>query len=73
MLAAEVNPSLVLEGKIPRLIDEWQLAPQLWDAIRHEVDMRNSFGQFIMTGSTTPVESMAKRHTGTGRISKLLI
>ncbi len=73
LLAAEVNPSLVLEGKIPRLIDEWQLAPQLWDAIRHEVDMRNSFGQFIMTGSTTPVESMAKRHTGTGRISKLLM
>jgi predicted AAA+ superfamily ATPase len=73
LLAAEVNPSLLLEGDTPRLIDEWQLAPQLWDAVRHEVDMRNMFGQFIMTGSTTPVENMAHRHSGTGRISKLMM
>jgi predicted AAA+ superfamily ATPase len=55
------------------LIDEWQLAPQLWDAVRHEVDMRNMFGQFILTGSTTPLDNMAHRHSGTGRISKLLM
>ena len=73
LLAAEVNPSLLLEGDTPRLIDEWQLAPQLWDAVRHEVDMRNMFGQFILTGSTTPVENMAHRHSGTGRISKLMM
>ncbi len=73
LLAAEVNPSLLLKGDTPRLIDEWQLAPQLWDAVCHEVDMRNMFGQFILTGSTTPVENMAHRHSGTGRISKLMM
>lgn len=71
LLAADINPSLLLEGDNPRLIDEWQLAPQLWDAVRHEVDMRNMFGQFILTGSTTPLDNMAHRHSGTGRISKL--
>jgi predicted AAA+ superfamily ATPase len=73
LLAADINPSLLLEGDNPRLIDEWQLAPQLWDAVRHEVDMRNMFGQFILTGSTTPLDNMAHRHSGTGRISKLLM
>lgn len=73
LLAADVNPSLLLEGDTPRLIDEWQLAPQLWDAVRHEVDMRNLFGQFILTGSTTPLDNMTHRHSGTGRISKLLM
>ena len=49
---ASLNPSLLLEGDTPRLIDEWQLAPNLWNAVRYEVDKRDDFGQFILTGSS---------------------
>ena len=48
---AEIDPSVLLEGKAPRLVDEWQLAPKLWDAIRFEVDHRREVGQFILTGT----------------------
>ena len=48
---ARVQPNVLLEGKTPRLIDEWQVAPQLWDAVRFEVDHRKKTGQFILTGS----------------------
>ena len=51
---AEINPKRLLKGEIPRLIDEWQIAPKLWDAVRFEVDHRNEFGQFILTGSSVP-------------------
>lgn len=51
---AEINPRLLLEGEAPRLIDEWQLATNLWDAVRFEIDRRGEFNQFILTGSTTP-------------------
>lgn len=68
---AELNPSALLEGEVPRLIDEWQLAPNLWNAVRYEVDERDDFGQFILTGSAVPVEFDASMHTGTGRISRL--
>src|SRR5574344_1248817 len=51
---AELNPSLVLQGETPRLIDEWQEVPSLWDATRAEVDSRNKKGQIILTGSSTP-------------------
>lgn len=51
---AEMSPSLVLEGDIPRLIDEWQEVPQLWDAVRYKVDQTGQKGQFILTGSATP-------------------
>ncbi len=62
----------LLVGKAPRLIDEWQLAPQLWDAIRFEVDHRdNHFGQFILTGSAVPPDKSAMKHSGTGRFSWL--
>lgn len=54
LLFAETQPSFLLEGTTPRLVDEWQIAPQLWDAVRFEVDQRNSFGQFILTGSSAP-------------------
>ena len=47
--AASVKPSLLLQGETPRLIDEWQVAPVLWDSVRHEVDMRSEEGQFILT------------------------
>ncbi|HZW97282.1 MAG TPA: DUF4143 domain-containing protein [Bacillota bacterium] len=70
---AELHPQLLLEGNTPRLIDEWQLAPQLWDAVRFEVDRRGAFGQFILTGSSTPVESELISHSGTGRIARLLM
>lgn len=68
---ASVNPSKLLEGKVPRLIDEWQIAPKLWDAARYEVDMRGDVGQFIFTGSAVPVESDDITHSGTGRFSWL--
>jgi len=70
---AEIQPSLLLKGETPRLIDEWQLAPQLWDAVRYEVDQRDAFGQFILTGSTVPVADMSHAHSGTGRISRMLL
>lgn len=68
---ASINPGLLLEGPTPRLIDEWQLAPQLWDAVRFEIDQRDDFGQFILTGSSTPVADMSTSHSGTGRISRM--
>ena len=68
---AELNPSALLEGETPRLVDEWQLAPNLWNAVRYEVDQRDDFGQFILTGSAVPAEFDASMHSGTGRISRL--
>ena len=70
---ADINPSLLLTGDTPRLIDEWQLAPKLWDAIRFEVDHRGEEGQFILTGSAVPVDRNKIVHTGTGRFSWLLM
>jgi hypothetical protein len=54
MMAADTKPSLLLEGSVPHLIDEWQMAPVLWDAVRFAVDQRQEFGQFILTGSAVP-------------------
>ncbi len=68
---AELDPALLLEGETPRLIDEWQLAPQIWDAVRFEVDKRDDFNQFILTGSSTPVEEGIISHSGTGRIARM--
>lgn len=68
---AELNPSALLEGETPRLVDEWQLAPNLWNAVRYEVDKRDDFGQFILTGSAVPAEFDASMHSGTGRITRL--
>ena len=65
---AQIAPSQLLEGEAPRLLDEWQLAPELWDAVRLEVDHRGAFGQFIITGSTTPIKDDRRSHSGTGRI-----
>lgn len=70
---AEINPSLLLAGETPRLIDEWQMAPKLWDAIRFEVDKRNEFNQFILTGSSVPANFDEINHSGAGRISRLLM
>ncbi|HHW97641.1 MAG: ATP-binding protein [Myxococcota bacterium] len=68
---AELSPLALLEGETPRLIDEWQIAPNLWNAVRYEVDQRDEFGQFILTGSAVPAEIGESMHTGTGRISRL--
>lgn len=71
---AETEPSLILAGATPRLIDEWQIAPELWDAVRFTVDHRKEEGQFILTGSAVPQisqETKEKMHTGTGRIARL--
>ncbi len=68
---ATTEPSILLEGLVPRLIDEWQIAPQLWDAVRHEVDMRDQFSQFILTGSTVPADTGMMTHSGIGRIARL--
>lgn len=68
---AEIEPSVLLDGDTPRLIDEWQLAPKIWDAIRFEVDHRHEVGQFVLTGSAVPVEEEDMHHSGTGRFSWL--
>ena len=68
---AELNISALLHGDSPRLMDEWQMIPQLWDAVRYEVDRRKSEGQFILTGSAVPPLSDEIHHTGTGRFARL--
>lgn len=70
LATARTKPSLLLKGQTPRLIDEWQVAPVLWDAVRHSVDQRHMKGQFILTGSTV-VDDENIMHTGTGRISTM--
>lgn len=71
LFLAEENPEALLEGEVPRLIDEWQLAPQLWDAARFVVDHRGKTGQFIFTGSAVPADKSKIHHTGTGRFAWL--
>lgn len=68
---AEIDPGILLEGDTPRLIDEWQLAPKLWDTMRFEVDHRHQVGQFILTGSVVPSDEESMKHSGTGRFSWL--
>ena len=70
---AEINPGRLLKGKVPRLIDEWQIAPKLWDAVRFEGDHRDELGQFILTGSAVPASYEHIHHTGTGRFSWILM
>lgn len=68
---SETNPRRLLMGETPRLIDEWQLAPKLWDTIRFEVDHRGEPGQFILTGSAVPADTTDITHSGTGRFTFL--
>ena len=72
MRIAETKPSLLLDGDVPRLLDEWQMAPILWDAVRFAVDDRGKMGQFILTGSTLPLDNEVM-HTGTGRITRMIM
>ena len=70
---ASISPETALAGATPRLIDEWQLAPTLWNAVRHEVDRRGAPGQFILTGSATPPPDDRTRHSGAGRFRRIIL
>ena len=69
---ARLAPKSLLAGEAPRLIDEWQLAPTLWNAVRHEVDSRAAPGQFILTGSATPADDTT-HHSGAGRFRRVTL
>lgn len=71
LMMAKIRPSEILDGEYPRLIDEWQTAPVLWDAIRARVDREGVPGRYILTGSSVPVETDEMKHSGTGRFSWL--
>lgn len=71
MQLSRTMPSRLLKGEKPRLIDEWQEAPVLWDAVRFDVDQTGEWGQYILTGSATPRDDNMPKHTGTGRIARL--
>lgn len=70
-LLAKINPAELLDAPAPLLLDEWQLAPELWDAVRFTVDRRSSPGQFILTGSAVPTNLDKLHHTGTGRLARI--
>ena len=70
--AAAIDPSLLLEGETPRLLDEWQIEPAIWNHVRRAVDERQENGQFLLTGSAVPADDVT-RHTGAGRIARLIM
>lgn len=70
---ARLNPKFVLEGEEPRLIDEWQTAPDIWNQVKENLDEDYRFGKFILTGSSTPVEKTDIYHSGAGRITPILM
>jgi uncharacterized protein len=69
-IAALADATIVLPGAVPHLIDEWQLAPESWNAVRAEIDIRQASGQFILTGSATPADDIT-RHSGAGRFTRI--
>ena len=71
MQLAKMSPQSLLKGETPILLDEWQLAPSLWDTIRFEVDHRDEEGQFILTGSAVPIQTDEIHHSGTGRFARI--
>lgn len=70
---SEIDPEKLLEGEQPRLLDEWQVAPRLWDAVRHHVDHHKGQGQFVLTGSSVPADMSETIHSGTGRFGRLVM
>lgn len=70
---SKLNINYLLKGESPKLIDEWQLIPKLWDTIRFDVDHKDGFGHYILTGSSTPISSEEIHHSGAGRFSWLLM
>lgn len=73
IMLAKADSHLFLSGDIPKLIDEWQIIPFIWDAIRFEVDQRDEFGQFILTGSSVPADDSMIQHSGIGRITRMVM
>ena len=71
ILMAKVDPYVLLNGEAPRLVDEWQIAPTLWDAVRFIVDQKGEAGQFILTGSSVPPNMKDVHHSGAGRIARM--
>jgi predicted AAA+ superfamily ATPase len=69
---AALMPNVVLQGDTPRLIDEWQLVPSIWNAARYEIDRRAAKGQFILTGSSSPSDDISA-HTGAGRFARMTL
>ena len=69
----QILPMKLLEGNIPRLIDEWQTIPEIWDMVRSEVDKRGEMGQFILTGSSVPVDEEKRKHSGNGRYGRIFM
>lgn len=72
-ILSEIDPERLLTGDHPRLLDEWQVAPKLWDAVRHHVDRHKGHGQFILTGSSVPADISETVHSGTGRFGWLVM
>ena len=72
-ILSEIDPERLLTGDHPRLLDEWQVAPKLWDAVRHHVDRHKGQGQFILTGSSVPADISEIIHSGTGRFGWLVM
>lgn len=72
-ILSEIDPERLLTGDHPRLLDEWQVAPKLWDAVRHHVDRHKGHGQFILTGSSVPADISETIHSGTGRFGWLVM
>lgn len=70
---ARMNPKAVLKGETPRLIDEWQKAPDIWNQVKDDLDFNYEFGKFILTGSSTPADKTEVHHSGAGRITPLLM
>jgi predicted AAA+ superfamily ATPase len=70
---ARINSKAVLKGETPRLIDEWQKAPDIWNQVKDDLDFNYEFGKFILTGSSTPADKTEVHHSGAGRIAPLLM
>ncbi len=73
IMMSEMDPEQLLKGERPRLLDEWQVAPKLWDAVRHHVDHHKGQGQFILTGSSVPLTASSTMHSGTGRFGWIVM
>ena len=71
VMMARMNPKAVLDGEKPRLIDEWQKAPDIWNQVKNDLDFNYEFGKYILTGSSTPADKTEVYHSGAGRISPL--
>lgn len=70
---SKINPIALLDGENPKLIDEWQKSPEIWNLIRDDLDKNYVFGKYILTGSTTPLDPKKIQHSGAGRITSIVL